>query len=238
MKRKRLLVPPKAISRDIERDDDRPADVVGKPPAARADAILHVIQTRWRIVAIVAAVGAIVGGALAGMHPHSYRTSAIAAVTAATAGLPPGEIYRGVEVLEQRTIVATVAALPSIPTIHDGATQTERGLYTIGAVVLPNTNLFRIEVDGPDARGVIRVANRVPPLLNRQTEALYKLYGVAMVSPASTTVSVGPPIGRGAAAGLILGIIIGAGLAFSIEAARNRHAIPVEAPPAIDSRFQ
>ncbi|HEY8183404.1 MAG TPA: hypothetical protein VII32_14270 [Thermoanaerobaculia bacterium] len=176
------------------------------------DVFKTTIQRRWLLVLATAALVTILATLLAALQPKHYRASVIAGVTATGDRMDAGELYRGVEVLQQRTIVATVAALASLPETTRQAFAAFPGTqgYTIDAVVLPNTNLLRIDVEGTDPVTAARIANRVPPILAEQTRAMYKLYGVAIVSEATPpTRSVSPRIVRVAIAGAIAGLLLG-----------------------------
>jgi capsular polysaccharide biosynthesis protein len=188
----------------------------------------------WRLIAAAAVITALLAGIVAVLQPKRYRASAIAAVTASGENVTPGDLYRGVEVLEQRTIVATVAALASIPETERQALAVSgrsRDRYTILAAVLPNTNLVRIDVEGVDAATAARIANRVPAILAAQTRAMYKLYGVATVSAAETpTAKVFPRTSRAIAAGAIIGLLIGIGIALGLESLHKKTFAIVPGP--------
>jgi capsular polysaccharide biosynthesis protein len=177
-----------------------------------ADVFRATLTRRWKLILATAVIVTIVATILASLQPKHYRATVIAGVTATGDRMDAGELYRGVEVLQQRTIVATVAALASLPETTRQALVVFPGTrgYTIDAVVLPNTNLLRIDVEGTDAVTAARIANRVPPIVAMQTRAMYKLYGVATVSEATPpTRSVSPRIVRVAVAGTIIGLLLG-----------------------------
>lgn len=192
------------------------------PQVSSSDDIFRVIFRRWPLVAAAVVATMVLAWFLAAMQPKRYRASAIAVVAPVGEVVDAHELYRGVEVLQQRTIVATIAALASMPFVERqalGAVRTAQGGgYKISAAVLPNTNLLRIDVEGGDAKAAAAVANEVPELLGLQTRAMYKLYGVSMVSPAVTPrEAVFPRVGRTVVAGFVIGLLLGAGLAFALD---------------------
>jgi capsular polysaccharide biosynthesis protein len=223
----------------------RVADPIVEPPdqisAPRIDAafLKATMVRRWKLILATAVLVTIVAGILAALHSKHYRASAIAGVTTTGDHMDAGELYRGVEVLQQRTIVATVAALASIPETRRQAFapfSIPQGEYTIDAIVLPNTNLLRIDVEGTDPVAAARIANRVPAILATQTRSMYKLYGVATVSEATPpTTSVTPRFGRALLAGAIIGLLIGmaAALAKSYLRLRRSTATFTDAVPAM-----
>ncbi|MEO8380452.1 MAG: hypothetical protein ABI779_12375, partial [Acidobacteriota bacterium] len=155
-------------------------------------------------------------------RPNRYRVSAVAAIVPSVQALSePADRLRALQALDQRTIVASVAAFTGMPMITDGARAANESGYVLRGVVLPNTNLLRIDVDGPDAARAAAIANRVPPLLREHTRAVFGLYDVAMVSPASSAELIFPRMGRIVAAGLILGLMIGLTVAWILTVMRR-----------------
>jgi hypothetical protein len=180
---------------------------------------------QWRIVAAIAAAAALLAWLFAALQTERYRATAIAAI-APLVDLPTTDILRGVDTLERRTLVATVAALAATPLTRRTAVPPDGDGYTIEAVVMPNTNLLRISVEGKNPRTAAEIANRVPAILSAQTRAMYKLYRVATVSAAATpSAPLYPRTGRTIFAGLLVGIVLGAIAAWGIE--RRRPAAPV-----------
>lgn len=165
-------------------------------------------RLNWKLVAGFAIVTTVIAWLLAVTKPDQYRASATAAIAPLPAGLAAGEFLRGVEVLERRTVVVTVAALASTP-----ASRAQVGAAAddvIEAVILPNTNLVRVDVAGPDPARAAAVANRVPAVLHAQAVAMFKYYGVTMVSRAATpTAPYLPRPRRAIAAGALVGLFLG-----------------------------
>jgi capsular polysaccharide biosynthesis protein len=165
------------------------------------------------IVVIAAVACALLAWILSAMQPARYRASAIAAVAPVSDSLSAGDVLRGVEVLERRTVVATVAALAETP----AAGEAPDG-FDISASVLPNTNLFRVNVEGPDAAQVAQLANNVVPRLSAQTRSMFRYYAVTPVSPATAPTSAFfPRTGRAVASGLLAGLLIGAAIAWLLD---------------------
>lgn len=181
----------------------------------------------WKTIAGAAVAGMLVAWVVAAMQPDRYRASVLAAVAPVAEALDPSELLRGVEVLEQRTVVATVAALAKAPSTAAQALGENAG-YSIDAAVLPNTNLVRVDVEGANAARATEIANRVPALLGQQARNMFKVYGVTPVSPATQPAeAISPHAGRAVAAGLLIGLILGAVIAYAMEKSRNA-AKPVQ----------
>lgn len=172
-----------------------------------AGSVLAMIRRDWKRFALIVIAAMAIAGIVAAMQPARYAASALATV-APRGDLSPNELLRGMEVLEHRTLVATVAALATTPT-----TKTQLGPvagYDIVAAPVANTNLFRVEVQGESAAQAAEIANRVPAAVDAQTRAMYKYYQVTIVSPATAPATpFAPQPARAAAAGLIVGLFLG-----------------------------
>jgi len=199
--------------------------------AARVDAtpaapplVQHVMR-QWRIVAAVTIACTLAAWLFAAMQPKRYHAVAIAAITPVAEGLSSTDVLRSVDTLERRTLVATIAALAVTPLTHRSAVPPHAHGYDIDAVVMPNTNLVRVTVDGEDPKIAAEVANRVPAVIGPQARALYRFYHVTMVSAATPPEqSAFPRVGRTVAAGLIVGLILGGLTAWLLETRRFRFA--------------
>jgi hypothetical protein len=157
----------------------------------------------------------------AATQPKRYRATAIAAVTPLTAELTDTDVLRGIEGLDRRVVVATVAALAMTP---ETLRETGKPGYSVRSAVLPNTNLFRIEVDGRGATEAAEIANQIPALLAAQTRAMYRLYGVALISEATPPQKAfSPRTGRTVMAGILLGLVAGIAIAFIVDHRRWAH---------------
>jgi uncharacterized protein involved in exopolysaccharide biosynthesis len=174
----------------------------------------------WRIVALIAAATTLLAWLAAGVQPKRYRASSLATINPITDQLTPSDLIRGIDTLDRRVVVASIAALASAPEVVKAAGATSG--YEVMAVVLPNTSLFRVDVEGADPRTAAAIANKVPALLGVQARAIYKLYGVMLVSPATASdKAVFPRVGRAVAAGLVLGLLLGIAVAWVLDRARR-----------------
>ena len=170
--------------------------------------ITRVILRDWKRVVLTTIAVTAIAWSLAAMQPRRYRASVLASVIPIANLLEPNELLRSVEVLERRTVVATVAALAATPVTRTRAAVASG--YRVEAVVQPNTNLFRVDVEGSDPTTAATIANRLPGVLDLQTRGLYKYYSVALVSPAvPPDAPFLPRTSRAIAAGLVIGLFLG-----------------------------
>lgn len=186
-----------------------------------ADEVLLALRTRWPIIVLATILAALLAWLIGTVQPRRYRASTFAAIVPLAEKLGTEEQIRATQALDQRTIVATVAALVSMPVIADVAIPAADRGYSVRAVVLPNTNVLRIEVDGANPGRAAAIANGVPALLSARTGAIFGLYGVNVVSPAAGAELVFPRMERIIAAGLVIGMIIGLTVAWLLTAARR-----------------
>ena len=148
MKRRQTTTPdptPLTLAPDeVGRTSVRPAARAKARPTFTAEQLVRIARTRWKpIVGTIAAV-VVVAAIIAATLPKRYRATAVGVVAPLTNTLTPSEAFHGVEALDRRSVVATVAALPS-------TAWTQHRDYDISAAVLPNTNLVRIDVDASSA---------------------------------------------------------------------------------------
>ncbi|HVG25780.1 MAG TPA: Wzz/FepE/Etk N-terminal domain-containing protein [Thermoanaerobaculia bacterium] len=198
-----------------------------------AEELFDAIRSRWPLIAVVALATALMAWLLATMQPNRYRASAIAAVTPATEGYDTDQI-RTVQVLDQKTFIATIAALAETPVVENAAVRPGEHGYSVRAVVLPNTNLLRIDVDGGDPARAADIANRVAPLLSAQARRIFRIYSVTAVSPAASADLIFPRTGRVIAAGIVIGLFLGSTAAWAAarRSAQRRTGVSDAAPRA------
>ncbi len=190
------------------------------PPAVRvrtaADDFTSAVARHWKVAALIAAAVTLLAWLAAAVQPKRYRATAIAAVAPLAEKLTSTDLLRGVDTLERRVIVSSVAALAGAPVTQRQMSAGED--YRITALVMPNTNLFRIEVEGPDPRRAAAIANQVPTVLGAQAQAMYRVYGVTLISTASAPSNPAlPRVGRALAAGFVLGAFLGVAVAWLLD---------------------
>jgi capsular polysaccharide biosynthesis protein len=183
--------------------------------------IVRAIIRHWPIVAIAALAAMLLGWLFSAVQPKRYRATAIGAVAPAVEKLETTDLLRGVDALERRVIVSTLAALASTPVVTTPTIPPSLHGYTITASVVPNTNLFNVVVEGGDPKQVAAIANRVPAALATPATSMFKLYHVTLVSPASApSAPFLPRTGRAAIAGLLLGLVLGVAFAWLLDRRR------------------
>jgi len=163
---------------------------------------------------VVAAL--VLAAILAAALPKRYRATAVGVVAPLANTLTPSEAFHGVEALDRRSVVATVAALPS-------TAWSQHRDYDINTAVLPNTNLVRIDVDANSPEMAASVANTTLNELGAQTTSMFKYYGVTPVTRAVPPSAPASPhrariLGAGLVLGLIVGLFLAAAMAYLFDA--------------------
>ena len=205
--------------------NDVAAPVDGPAPAplsvrTPSDDLSAALARHWRAAALIALAVTALAWLAAAVQPKRYRATAIGAVTPVSENLSPSDMIRGVDTLERRVIVASLAALAGAPVTRRAAGAGDD--YTIAAAVLPNTNLFRIEVEGPDPKQASAIANRVPPILSTQARTMFRMYAVTLISEAAPPRQPAlPRVSRALAAGLVLGVLLGIAAAWLLDRRRR-----------------
>lgn len=205
-------------------------DIVVNAPAAQAgfafptgEQIVGAVIRHWPIVAVAALAAMLLGWLFSAVQPKRYRATAIGAVAPAVDKLETTDVLRGVDALERRVVVSTVAALASMPVVTGKVIPSTLHGYSVNASVVPMTNLFNVNVEGSDPKQVAAIANRVPDALAGPATSMYKLYRVTLVSPAATPgAPFLPRTGRAAIAGLLLGTVAGVAFAWLLDRRRAR----------------
>jgi len=161
----------------------------------------------------------------------SYRASASLVVTPNTEVEDVTDLLRSLETLERRTVVATFARLPGSPQTVDavaerlGLEPRELRSYWIGGAVVPNTNIVRIDVYGPNPERTAEVADTAARAVRREARHLYKIYSMQELARAETPRRpVRPDARRNVLVAAILGLFLGVLAALALEALRSgRH---------------
>lgn len=143
--------------------------------------------------------------------------------SAATVALVPGpsvadgpDVLRSLETLERRTVIATFAQIPLADRIQQAAAHdislpgdSLAGYRTL-AFVIPNTNLIRIEVEGPDPTRTAALANALLTTTAAEAKAMYRVFELtALARAVRPTAPVAPNPKRAVALAAILGMFLG-----------------------------
>lgn len=191
---------------------------------------LRAARRGWWLALLVVAVTVLAAWLLSARQRPVYQASASLVVTPSSALEDSGDLLDAIETLERRTIVATFAKIPSAPDTREAAARrmgvesAEVRYYWIGASVLPNTNVIRIDVMGPDPERAAELADAVASATRGEARSLYDVFTLRRLARAEVPRSPErPDPERAAAVGGVVGLFLGALAALALEAVRFRH---------------
>lgn len=190
---------------------------------------LRSLRRGWWLALLVAGVTVLAAWLLSTRQAPVFQASASLVATPSSDVEDAGEALEAIETLERRTIVATFSKIPAAPeTRHDAAARMgvepdEIRYYWIGASVLPNTNVIRIDVVGPDAERAAEVADAIAAETRHEARHLYHVFTLRRLAGAEVPRSpLRPDPKRAVAVGGIVGLFLGALAALALEAVRSR----------------
>lgn len=189
------------------------------------------LRRGWWLALLAAAATVLVAWFLASRERPVYRASASLVATPSSAVEEPGDVLRAIDTLERRTLVATFSKIPAAPETREDAARRLRlepadvRYYWIGGSVLPNTNVVRIDVLGPDPQRAADVANAVAEETRHEARSLYGIFTLRHLARAEAPRRPErPDPKRAVAVGGVVGLFLGALAALALEALRGRRA--------------
>lgn len=195
------------------------------PLNAETDLYMRALRTRWWLIAVVVLAAVAAARFLTARDTPVYRATASSTVAPTPDLTETPELLRALETLERRTILATFAQLPASRGVKQraadaaGLRPAELGQYGVSASVVPNTNILRIQVEGPDAIRASELANAVAQVTADEAGRLYRLFAIAPLDPAiPPRGAVRPDPMRNAIVAGILGLFLGLVVTVGLEA--------------------
>jgi capsular polysaccharide biosynthesis protein len=191
---------------------------------------LRVLKKRWWVLLVVLAL--CVGAAAI----HTWRQEPVYKASTKVVVIPneevrdAGDVIRSLDTLDRRSVVATMADLPETREMRAaaqemlGLSDSERRSLRVRTAVLPNTNIIRIDVHGPDPAAAARFANAVASVTRDRAARLYRIYEMQTLEAATERRSpVHPNPRRNYTVAAILGVLLGLAAAFALEAVLGPH---------------
>lgn len=219
-----------AVGTNRELVADLPAEAVVR---GAADEVVRPIARHWKLVVPTTVAATLLAWLIAATEPKRFLSEVLVSVSPTVNQLSDSEALHGIDALERRVVVATIAALASSDSTRRRAIRALGGDYEIDATVLPSTNLIRIRVEGPDPEQVAAIANSIPPILDEQTRAMYRVYTIATISagvvPEAPFL---PRVERAVMVGLVLGVLLSVAIAYLIDRRRSLRSATVHAESA------
>lgn len=153
---------------------------------------------------------------LTARQPRIYRAKTLQVVVPNSRVQGTADIIRSIDTLNQRNVLATIAQVPlTLETRHKAAEELnldprELARYEVRSLVLPNTNLIRIEVQGPDPQKAADVANVVAAATQEVGREMYRIFKIDTFGKATPDGrAVFPEPSKNLLVGAVLGMFIG-----------------------------
>jgi diguanylate cyclase (GGDEF)-like protein len=187
---------------------------------------LRAFQRGWWIIVLLALAAMNFSLLVSYFTPPVYETSSRFVVSPNAAVYSNSwDIVDSLDTLDRRSIINTYKELLASPAVYRTNPELQNmssaeldSRYNIVAVVIPDTNILKLTVEGPDPDGVVLVANAVGKEALEYINKLYPVYNFSILDePDIPTKPIRPePVGNAALA-LLIGTVLGTALAFSRE---------------------
>lgn len=198
----------------------------------------RILRSWWWVVALSVTIAAGSALVVTARQTPVYRATTTQVVIPNSKVQANSEILRSLDTLDRRSVLATLARIPRTLETREkaaerlGAQLAALGDYAVSAVVLPNTNLIRVEVEGPDPQKSAELANTVALVMQdigREMYRIYKIDTLARAIPAAGPIRPSPErnLLAGAAVGLFIGLFA-AVLAEHLRSTARLSSHPVE----------
>lgn len=173
------------------------------------------VLQRWWLVLVVMLATIAAAAWLTSRQQPLYRASSSLVVAPNTSLQDPNHILRSLETLERRTVVATLADIPSSARALSLAAESlevdESSLQAnrIRGSVKPQTNIIRIEVTGSNRTQVAQLANALADATVKSGRSMYRIYAMRPLARAG---AVGTPIHPNPKRNIFMAAVLGLAL--------------------------
>jgi diguanylate cyclase (GGDEF)-like protein len=192
---------------------------------------LRMLQRSWWIIALTALAAVCASLMASYLATPMYRSTARYIVSPNPTYVKNGVDYNliySLDTLDKRSIITTYAEVLNSPRMYDDTVKAlkltaldVRG-YSYSAVVLPDTNIIEFSVEGPNPKLVAALTETMGQHAVNYLESLYQVYDMTLLDPASVaTEPISPQPLRDAGVALVIGLVLGAGLALLNELLRT-----------------
>lgn len=187
---------------------------------------LRTLQRGWWIIVVVMLAALNLSLVVSYLTPPVYETTS-RYVVSPNAGVYNNtwDIVDSLDTLDRRSIINTYKELLASPSIYGKGLELQdinpsilETDYSVSVVVVPDTNILKLTVDGPDPDMVVKIANAIGAEALDYVNNLYPVYNFSVLdSPEQPLAPVRPEPVKNAGLALLVGMILGVGLAFSRE---------------------
>ncbi len=190
---------------------------------------LRTLQRGWWIIILSIFITTNVSLAISYITPPVYQTTA-RYVVSPNAGLfsSSWELLSSLDTLDRRSIVNTYREMIASPSVYERSPEIQKikqqGLddFEVSIAVIPDTNILRLTVEGPDPRLVVVVANAISTEILTYMNELNPIYNLSVLEePRLPTAPIRPQPLENALLAFLFGGMVGLVLAFSREQLQN-----------------
>lgn len=190
---------------------------------------LQAFRRGWWIILLMMLISANVSLIVSYFTPPVYQTSE-RFIVSPNAGIftSSWDIVSSLDTLDRRSIINTYKELLASPSVFGKSPEIKKidpailSNYNIAVVVVPDTNILTLTVEGPDPQGAVVVADAIASQAVGYINSLYPVYNFNILDkPELPTSPIRPEPMTNAGLASVLGAIVGIVLAFSREQLQN-----------------
>lgn len=187
---------------------------------------LRTLQRGWWIIVLVMLMAMNASLLVSYLTPPTYETSSRFVVSPNAAVYQNSwDIVSSMDTLDRRSIIntykeliASPAVYASNPDIQKIAPENWEKNYTVSVVVIPETNILKLTVEGPDPNSIVLITKAIGDNALDYINQLYPVYNFSKLEePELPTAPIRPEPVKNAGLALLVGAVLGTGLAFSRE---------------------
>jgi len=188
---------------------------------------LKMLLRSWWIVALTTLAAFNVALVMLYFSTPIYKTTANFVINPSRSLLADEDlaIVRGIEVLDRRSVVSTYDEVLSSDHLHQKVAQaidlapSDLAKYNISAVVLPDSNVLELSVEGPNPKVAAQLANAIGHEAIDFVNKTYLVYEISLLDPATPP---SHPINFRPVRDIALAVVLG-GILGSIVAILREH---------------
>jgi len=190
---------------------------------------LRIIQRGWWIILLTILVAVNASLIVSYLTVPQFQTISRFVVSPnATLFTDSWDVVSSLDTLDRRSIINTYKEVLADPTIYSNhetiaaMSPEELAQYTTLVTVVPDTNIVQMTVSGPDANKVVGISKAISSSSIGYINDLYPVYSFdVMTQPEVPTEPYQPKPVQNALLALIVGLIVGLGLAFLRDQLQN-----------------
>ncbi len=190
---------------------------------------LRTLQRGWWIIVLSIFIATNVSLAISYITPPVYQTTA-RYVVSPNAGLfsSSWELLSSLDTLDRRSIVNTYREMIASPSVYERSPEIQKikqqslDDFEVSVAVIPDTNILRLTVEGPDPRRIVVVAHAISTEVLSYMNELNPIYNLSVLEePQLPTAPIRPQPLENALLASLFGGMVGLVLAFSREQLQN-----------------